>query len=121
MEIEKIESNSYKIYLEKDLYSINTIYKCFYWYKAKLDIDISIKERFYMVEILDPNHELNFEELIPKIRKDLIDFKTREIIYNETKTIRELLIAKAFAHGDEYDHPPPGDLNDPVGFRPEDF
>lgn len=121
MEIEKIQENTYRIYLDKDLYSISTIYKCFYWYKNNLDIDISSKKAFYIIQVSDPDNKLNIDEILPKMRSDLIDFKTREIIYNETRTIRELLIAKAFAHGEEYDHLPPGNLNDPVGFRPEDF
>ena len=37
-----------------------------------------------------------------KLNQDLIDYNLRDIVKNETTTIRELIIAKAFSHG-EYD------------------
>jgi His-Xaa-Ser system protein HxsD len=121
MRIEKLQTNSCKIYLDKSVYSLNTIFKCFYWYKSNYEIDIDAKGEYHEVHISTLQNELALDELIPKIKADLIDFKTREIIHNETKNIRELLVAKAFAQGEEYDQPPPGGLDDPVGFRPDDF
>jgi His-Xaa-Ser system protein HxsD len=63
----------------------------------------------------------NIKKILPKIENDLLDFKTREIVSLETKNIRELLIAKAFAFEDEFDEPAPGNINDPVGFDPSKF
>ena len=59
------------------------------------------------------------KDLIREIKSDLIDFELRQIIYQETKVIKELLIAKAFAPTDKYENEPPGEVSDPVGYKPE--
>lgn len=48
--------------------------------------------------------------------KSLNDFLLRNKIDNETKNIKELIIAKAFSMG-EFDEPPYGDANDPVEIK----
>ena len=60
----------------------------------------------------------NFNSIEKKIRQDLIDFKTRDIITEETRNIRDLIIAKAFSKIDDFDSQPPGEISDPVGFDP---
>ena len=45
----------------------------------------------------------DFEQFKIRLNQDLIDFKTRSIVNQETKTIRELLLVKAFATTDEFD------------------
>lgn len=50
----------------------------------------------------------------------MIDFKLRDIVSKETKTIRELIIAKAFAYYEE-DQSPDTEISDPVGFNPENI
>ena len=55
---------------------------------------------------------------IEKIKQDLLDFKLRDIINKETRIIRELLIAKAFANYDD-EEDPTTDISDPVGFSPK--
>ena len=47
-----------------------------------------------------------------------MDFEVRNIVTKETKNVRDLLIAKAFASTDEYESEPPGEISDPVGFKP---
>jgi hypothetical protein len=61
------------------------------------------------------------EILLTKIKRDLVDFKTRDIISAETRNIREILIAKAFANDDSFDEPPPDNVNDPLGFDPSNI
>ena len=55
---------------------------------------------------------------IKKLKNDLIDFQVRDIVTKETKNVRDLLIAKAFATTDKYETNPPGEVSDPVGFKP---
>ena len=50
-------------------------------------------------------------------KRDLIDFKLRDIVTKETQTIRELITAKAFAYFDLDDNPAT-EISDPVGFNP---
>jgi len=74
-----------------------------------------------VITISDFPEELEFDDILTTIKKDLIDFKTRDIVAKETANIRTLLIAKAFANNDEFDEVPFGDINDPIGFDAKEF
>ena len=52
-----------------------------------------------------------------KLTRDLIDFNLRDIVTKETQNVRDLLIAKAFSHGEFYEVPV-GEVSDPVGYTP---
>lgn len=108
--------------LEKSLYNESVVFKCFYWYTNQYQVRIFEKDiNYWMVELktlqLPLSKEL-IDQLQHKIQQDLIDFKLRDIVSTETKTIRELLAAKAFAHY-ETEEGPSTDISDPVGFNPE--
>jgi His-Xaa-Ser system protein HxsD len=60
--------------------------------------------------------DANLEDVLLKLERDLLDFNLRDIVTKETKNIRDILIAKAFSHG-EFDELPPGEISDPVGFN----
>ena len=60
--------------------------------------------------------ENQFENLLLKLERDLVDFNLRDIVTKETQNVRDLLIAKAFSNG-EFDEIPPGKVTDPVGFN----
>lgn len=110
-----IGETSIQIQIDNRLYSAEVIHKCFYWYRDKYAIEINTGQDSFIITISDPKIEWNIESMIRKIKADLIDFKTREIITNETMNIREMLIAKAFAHNDEFDEYPPGNVDDSIG------
>ena len=115
---------SVKFGISKDIYSLSVIHKCFYWFGDKHVVDIDSEENLFIVHVVlkDGSFMLgDIERLFNRIKESLIDFKTREIVSAETKNIREVLIAKAFAHGDEFDEIPQGDISDPIGFNPENF
>ncbi len=44
----------------------------------------------------------------------LLDQQVRQDLSRETSTLRELIVAKAFAEGNFLDDPPVGDAGDPV-------
>lgn len=113
-----LDKSTLQVSVDKSLYSVEVIHKCFYWYANKYEIDIHTQDAICLINISNIAKEENTQELIGKIKRDLVDFKTREIISKETKSIRELLIAKAFAHDDSFDEDPPGVVNDPLGFDP---
>lgn len=118
MEINIIDESNLQIIVDGKIYSSDVIHKCFYWYSNKYSVVINAKGNFFILDITELTKEGNIRDLLPKIKNDLIDFKTREIISTETKNIRELLIVKAFAQDDQYDESPPGNVNDPIGFDP---
>nr|WP_199002640.1 His-Xaa-Ser system protein HxsD [Flavobacterium sp. ASV13] len=106
--------------LNEELYNEDVIYKCFYWYGADFNIDINKINSTFLINITSKLGTINHNELVLKIKQDLIDFKLRDIVTKETKNIRELLIAKAFAHFESDDNPST-EISDPVGFDPTNF
>lgn len=108
------------IYLEKTLYDIDVLYKCFYWYSSDYVVDINdYSTKCYLVK-LNVDDLNGADSLISRIKKDLIDFKLRDIVTKETKNIRELMIAKAFANYEaEVEDGPNSEISDPVGFDPK--
>lgn len=113
-----LDKSNFQITIDGSLYSAEVIHKCFYWYGNKFSVDIGSEKNFFLVTLSSLAPIEDVDEVIHKIKTDLIDFKTREIISNDTKNIRELLIAKAFAHHDEFDELPTGNISDPAGFDP---
>jgi len=118
MEVVPLDKYSLQITIDAKLYSLDVIHKCFYWYGSKISVDIKSEQDLYIITITDEKTISDIESIISKIKSDLIDFRTREIIFNETKNIREILIAKAFAHGEEFDENPPWNIHDLVGSDP---
>lgn len=106
--------------LNEELYNEDVIYKCFYWYGADFNIDINKINSTFLINITSKLGTINHNELVLKIKQDLIDFKLRDIVTKETKNIRELLIAKAFANFESDDNPST-EISDPVGFDPTNF
>lgn len=113
-----IKSNLLELYISTDLYSESIIFKCFYWYTVNYDVDIRMDlENRKCIITLACKQEIDFDNLVSKIKKDLIDFKLRDIVTHETKVVRELIIAKAFSYYDDT-IAIIGEVSDPVGFSP---
>lgn len=115
--------NELNISVDKNIYSEDVLFKCFYWYGKNYSITITGSGvDSFLVNIKPFNQDSLSEEewadVIKKISQDLIDFKLRDIVTRETKTIRELIIAKAFAYY-EPGQSPSSEISDPVGFSPQ--
>lgn len=118
MVVDFLNSQKAQLIVDSGLYGEEVIHKCLYWWGDKLSIDLEKDNANFIVTLSDASEKLNLEDVILKIKVDLLDFKTREIIVKETKDIRAMLIAKAFANDDAFDEKPPGEISDPVGFDP---
>lgn len=110
------------IKVDKNIYSQDVLYKCLYWYTGKHIISVeSFNDQYYSISIKLSNGlnitEENAKQLNEQILRDLIDFKLRDIITKETQTVRELIVAKAFANF-EIDTQHNFSISDPVGFNP---
>ena len=117
-------NNSISIAVDAKIYDHDMIHKCFYWYTDNYIVEIDEKKDKIVVT-LSPKEETKIKEnqfstISKKIKNDIVDFKTRDVITKETKTIRELLIAKAFYPIEEGMEKPPGEISDPVGFEIDD-
>lgn len=98
--------------LSTSIYSVDILHKCFYWYLNEYTVSIDHRDSEAAVVIIRLKGktllESDISNLLQRIQDDLIDFKVRDTVTKETKTIRELLVAKAFEHEDELDHVHPG-------------
>ena len=102
-----VQPDGMSLLLDGLLYPEDAVFKCFYWYASEFDVSIDRAPDAHLRVNLRwksaPASAEFVERLVVRIRRDLIDFKTRDIASKETKTVRDLLIAKAFAHGEEFD------------------
>ena len=91
------------IALDRKIYSDATISKTVYAlskdFCCKRDLDGDIEN----VEIVPINNTISEEKMSQLFWQTLNDYKTREIISAETKDIRTILYAKAFADCDDFD------------------
>ncbi|PGH41008.1 MAG: His-Xaa-Ser system protein HxsD [Candidatus Nephrothrix sp. EaCA] len=110
------------VFADASLFSKEAILKCLYWFGDKFRVNVSLVDANLYQIILKPlaNAGVKEEEsdlILQKLERDLIDFQLRDIITKETQNVRDLLLAKAFSHG-EFDEAPQGDISDPVGYNP---
>jgi len=120
MTIERIDDKVIRISVDSRLYPEQVIYKCFYWYGANYSVIIDKSNDTFVIQLSPLTGTVSiesFEHLNNKIKNDLIDFKTRQIINEEARDIKHILMVKAFSSFDEYDEAPKGELSDPVGFK----
>lgn len=117
-------NNIISIQIDSNIYNEDVLHKCLYWYTGQYDVTITRGlNAFFNVRLIIPYELANDEtkkEIEQRLHRDLIDFKLRDIVTKETRTVRELIIAKAFAYYEE-DGIPVGKISDPVGFNPTDI
>lgn len=116
-----IKNGEIIVYLDSVLFSKDSIFKCLYWYTENFSVksEINLEEHFIKISLRQKEStkiDSDLENILLKLERDLLDFNLRDIVTKETKNIRDLLIAKAFSHG-EFDELPPGEISDPVGFN----
>ena len=115
----RIEGKEIVAFADRRIYSKSAILKCLYWHGASFQTVLTMADvntfqiSLKLNEGLDDKH-VDLKEHLQKLERDLIDFKLRDIVLKETKNVRDLLIAKAFAHQDSIEEPY-GEIADPVG------
>lgn len=117
----EIKGNEVIVFADSSLYSKDCIFKCLYWYGDKFHTNVSFADaNTYKVSVKSISttqlNNIELEQLLLKLERDLVDFNLRDIVTKETQNVRDLLIAKAFSNG-EFDELPPGEVSDPVGFN----
>lgn len=91
-----IEDKTIHVKLNSDIYSPKIISKSLYWLINNYIIEQKALQGFILISFTPISVTNDFQWHIQKIQKAFVDFQLREIVENETKTIRELIIAKAF-------------------------
>lgn len=116
---ERISSDTLSLLVDKSLYSEKVIYNCFYWYGEIYAVTIESCLNQFLIKLKKKEGDLTndlFEQLLNKVKTDLVDFKTREIVNEETRDIKNILIAKAFSKFDDFDEQNSGSIDDPLRF-----
>lgn len=115
-----IIGNVLKITIDAMCYSEAVLFKCFYWYGNTFQVDIrkSGETTFEVtLKCIETADVQDWEAITTRIKRDLVDFRLRQIVTEETRIVRELIIAKAFAYYEE--EMPVSGITDPVGFDPQ--
>jgi His-Xaa-Ser system protein HxsD len=103
-----------EVVVEVAQYSEVTLHKCFY-YRVTIQPALAGQVRIQLIP--KEGSILDMPALQSQVHNDLLDFRLRELIAEETRPIRELLVAKAFAHYAPA-QPLTAVISDPVGFHP---
>ena len=90
------------IEIDRSIYSDACITKCIYALSKDFDCQRSLHDTVESVEI-HPRGEMEEETVRHLFLQTLNDYKAREIIATETKDIRTILYAKAFADCEDFD------------------
>ncbi|WP_343744041.1 His-Xaa-Ser system protein HxsD [Chitinophaga sp.] len=113
--------NVLKVTVDADMYPEVVLLKCLYWYSNTFEVDVRKSSALQYEITLKPlrhSDTMNWDAVVLKLKQDLIDFKLRQYVTDETKVIRELIIAKAFVYYDQQEDPA-SEISDPVGFTPQ--
>ena len=99
--------NTFCFTINASIFNKRVLTKALYWYAESFIIYWN-KNKDNLFEItleLKPsaNKIYTFEYVTHKFNQDLIDYKNRDLITNETKDIRNILYVKAFANNDDFE------------------
>lgn len=99
--------NTFCFTIDTSIFSENIITKVLYWYAESFIIYWNKKSNnIYEITLkLKPHtkESYTFGYITCKFNQDLIDYKNRDLITQETKDIRNVLYVKAFANNDDFE------------------
>lgn len=95
-----------EIEVDERLFPFDVVLKASYWMTGRYEVTLSRDDsRDRLLVFIDgataPLSAESHREIEQRFRRDLIDFRTRMLVEQETRLIRELLVAKAFDDGSE--------------------
>lgn len=102
----QIDDKTIRCEIDTDIFNESVITKALYWLSD--DYNLYQSKSTTGITIMLEKHNGIFQDNDIKLLKSrlsqyLIDFKTRDIINQETKSIREILLIKAFANNDDFE------------------
>jgi len=97
---------TFSITVDRQIYDDTVISNAVYWHTENFLIERKITGNFETITFKAKKKELSdieTEDVLQKINKDLNDYKLRQIISQETKDIRTVLYIKAFANNNDFE------------------
>jgi len=109
--------------IDKAVYSKPAVLRACYWFGRDLHCRVDEVAECLVVFLslrvaaptLDQPRIKPIDDWLSDFFDALLDFQLRVEIQAETATVRELIIAKAFAESGILEDPPPGTFSDPLG------
>jgi His-Xaa-Ser system protein HxsD len=119
-----VETNSIALRLETRQFSRDAVLRAAYWFSKDLYFEfppsegestfsVVIKAKNTIPTLDDPKPK-TLGQLVSEFQNALVDSELRVRVQKETSSIRELIIAKAFAEAGVLEDGPPGSFDDPV-------
>ncbi len=106
IDIKRVNDNSIILKIDTTIFNDRVITKTMYWLNGCFNIYQKSCSKVRTVKLEKLEGSISNEDFIclkAKINQDLIDFKTRDIVNQETKNVREILLVKAFANNDDFE------------------
>ena len=110
------EQFHYRFPIDSSIYSVPAVLRAAYWLTDRCYFHVTRKaEGQYLVHLAPkPDNPEPLEQIAAEFSTSLIDQQLRIELAESARTVRDLIVAKAFAEGDLLDDPIPGDARDPV-------
>jgi His-Xaa-Ser system protein HxsD len=101
--------------IDQNIYSQKAVMRASHWHTGELWISISRSDADHLAVSIKPkNDSVDIDRAIAEFQNSLLDAQLRVEIADETATVRDLIVAKAFAEGDILEDAPVNDWKDPV-------
>lgn len=102
----KVDNKTIQCKIDGEIFNERVVFKSLYWFSGDYNIYSVLSDKLVILKIekkkgLFTDNDVN--ELRSNLNQSLIDFKTRDVINQETKNIREILLIKAFSNNDEFE------------------
>ena len=115
------------LHLDELIYNRDAVMRTCYWFTDRCYVFVSRpQDSMLLVSLrmktvaptLDNPRPEQLESVAGEFQNALLDQQLRIDIEQQTRLVRELLVAKAFSEAGVMDDPIPGDYRDPVGLLP---
>lgn len=90
-----------KVEIDRNIYSDSVISKAIYWLSEDFVIERHLLDNGNETIIATPKGETSVETFPSRLSTLLNDFKLRQIVAEETRDIKTILYAKAFAEDED--------------------
>lgn len=105
-------------------FSREAVLRAAYWFSNELYVEVPVSNSEHSFEVvlrskcsrptLENPSPTALDELVSEFRNALIESELRIQVQRETSSVRELILAKAFAEAGVLESSPPGSFSDPV-------
>lgn len=106
IDFKRVNDNSVLLEIDTEIFNDRVITKVLYWLSDRFNIYQESHNKILEVKLEKLEGNICAEDFVllkAKVNQNLIDFKTRDIVNQETKNIREILLIKAFANNDDFE------------------